>query len=80
MITTRLSKKISLATFMNITGQWSSTNYQITNYGLGGMCENHIDPHGYIEGADLPIERNVSLTKLANLSEKLMYLVLTSDN
>lgn len=23
---------------------------QVTNYGLGGLCETHIDPHGYIEG------------------------------
>ena len=26
----------------------------MTNYGLGGLCEQHIDPHGYLEGKDLP--------------------------
>ena len=24
--------------------------FQTTNYGLGGLCEKHMDPHGYIEG------------------------------
>ena len=26
---------------------------QVTHYGLGGLCETHIDPYGYIEGAGL---------------------------
>ena len=30
---------------------------QITNYGLGGLCEGHIDPHGYIEGTKVPPSR-----------------------
>ena len=25
----------------------------MTHYGLGGLCETHIDPYGYIEGAGL---------------------------
>jgi prolyl 4-hydroxylase len=31
--------------------------YQTTNYGLGGLCESHIDPHGYIEGMELTSSR-----------------------
>jgi hypothetical protein len=34
---------------MNVTGRWSSTMYQATNYGLGGLCETHIDPIGYLD-------------------------------
>ena len=26
---------------------------QVTHYGLGGLCETHIDPYGYLEGASL---------------------------
>jgi prolyl 4-hydroxylase len=49
----KLSKKLELATQMNSTGKYSSTDFQTTNYGLGGLCEKHVDPHGYIEGADV---------------------------
>jgi hypothetical protein len=28
-------------------------DFQTTNYGLGGLCEKHIDPHGYIEGNEI---------------------------
>ena len=45
----RLNKKISLATQMVTNTHWSTTNYQITNYGLGGLCESHIDPVGILE-------------------------------
>ena len=31
----------------------SVTKYQVTNYGLGGTCETHIDPYGYLEGFKL---------------------------
>ena len=27
-----------------------STPYQMTSYGLGGLCEHHNDPYGYNEG------------------------------
>jgi prolyl 4-hydroxylase len=49
-----LTKKIELATSLNATAKYASTDYQTTNYGLGGVCESHFDPHGYIEGAELP--------------------------
>lgn len=55
----KLSKKLEAATGLDITGKYSSTSYQTTNYGLGGLCETHIDPHGYIEGAELPYERQM---------------------
>ena len=46
----KLNGKIGLATQMETQLQLSSTPMQVTNYGLGGLCECHIDPHGYIEG------------------------------
>ena len=50
----KLSKRLELATGMSVTGKYSSTEYQITNYGLGGLCETHYDPHGYLEGVKFP--------------------------
>ncbi len=29
----------------------------MTNYGLSGLCESHIDPHGATEGVEVPPER-----------------------
>eukprot|EP00094_Tigriopus_californicus_P006961 TCALIF_06702-PA protein Name:"Similar to P4HA2 Prolyl 4-hydroxylase subunit alpha-2 (Gallus gallus)" AED:0.31 eAED:0.31 QI:0/0/0/1/0/0/2/0/1029 len=53
----KLSKKLEQATRLNLTAKYSSTGYQVTNYGLGGLCEVHIDPHGYLDGAELPPSR-----------------------
>jgi len=50
----RLSRKLELATGLNLTAKYASTSYQVTNYGLGGLCEIHMDPHGYVEGVELP--------------------------
>ena len=30
--------------------RYSSTDYQTTNYGLGGLCETHLDPAGFVRG------------------------------
>jgi prolyl 4-hydroxylase len=49
----RLTKKLEIATRMSVGGRWSSTDYQVTNYGLGGLCETHIDPLGYLDGTKL---------------------------
>ena len=49
-----LSKKIERATGLNTTAKYASTDFQTTNYGLGGLCETHFDPYGYTEGAQLP--------------------------
>lgn len=56
-IMVRLSRKIEGATRMQVIGRFSATQYQTTNYGLGGLCETHIDPHGYIEGMELTPDR-----------------------
>ena len=53
----KMVKKIELATQLQTQTHHSSTRIQVTNYGLGGLCETHVDPHGYIEGADVPPER-----------------------
>ena len=29
----------------------------MTNYGLGGLCEVHVDPHGMMETESLPKSR-----------------------
>ena len=58
----KLSHKIEIATRMNVTARYSSTLYQTTNYGLGGLCETHIDPHGYLDGVVVPNEK-VRVTK-----------------
>lgn len=50
----KLSRKFERATNLNITGKHSSSRYQVTNYGLAGLCETHIDPHGYLD--DIPPE------------------------
>ena len=48
-----LSKRLEKALHLNVTNMWSSHRYQVTNYGLAGLCEVHIDPHGYLEGNDV---------------------------
>ena len=49
-VMSKLATKIEWATGMTVAGRFSSTDFQVTNYGLGGLCETHIDPHGYLEG------------------------------
>ena len=36
-----------------MTDKWASVPYQVTSYGLGGLCEDHNDPYGYNEGVEL---------------------------
>ena len=54
----KLAKKIEVATKLVVRGRYSSTEFQVTNYGLSGLCESHIDPHGAIEGVDVPPQRS----------------------
>ena len=49
----KLSARLEKCLNLNVTGQWSSHQYQVTNYGIGGLCETHIDPFGYLEGVDI---------------------------
>jgi len=56
-ILVKLSRKIELATRMRLTGRDSATQYQVTNYGLSGLCEGHMDPHGATEGIEGPRDR-----------------------
>ena len=58
-VLTKRSRKLEIATGMNVTAKYASTQYQITNYGLAGLCELHIDPHGYLEGAELTPGRSM---------------------
>ena len=44
---------MALATGLVTQFASSVTKYQVTNYGLGGTCETHIDPYGYLEGFKL---------------------------
>ncbi len=53
----KLNWKIKLATQLETRRSTSASPFQTTNYGLGGLCEVHIDPHGYIEGAEVPPAR-----------------------
>ena len=53
----KLTRRLEIATDLRIQGKYSATSYQTTNYGLGGLCETHIDPHGYLEGTELPHNR-----------------------
>ena len=53
----KLAKKIELATQLQTQTQYSASPLQVTNYGLGGLCESHVDPHGYIEGKEVPPNR-----------------------
>ena len=49
----RISRRIELATKMNITSRWGASDYQITNYGLAGMVNCHHDSYGYESGKSL---------------------------
>jgi hypothetical protein len=44
-----LTKKLERATGLNLTSRNGSLPYQTTNYGLGGLCERHMDSYGSLE-------------------------------
>ena len=46
----RISRKIQLATKLEMRFPTSSSMTQVTNYGLAGLCELHNDPSGFNEG------------------------------
>merc|ERR1712018_279423 len=45
----KLDKKISLATQLRTDVHSSGSYMQVTNYGVGGMLDAHIDPKAYIQ-------------------------------
>ena len=49
----KIARRMELVSQMDITTRHSSTNFQTTNYGLGGTCDLHVDPYGYIEGVEI---------------------------
>ena len=53
----KIAARIEKAINMNVTNQYSSSYYQMTSYGLGGLCEDHNDPYGYNEGVELTPDR-----------------------
>lgn len=71
----KLAGKIALATQLKTQSHFSSSRMQVTNYGLAGLCENHVDPHGIEERKiprhrqDLPIIGDMIGTLMAWLSE-----------
>ena len=54
----RISKRVEAATRMNVTHRYGSSDYQVTNYGLAGMAEMHLDCWGLENGAKLPPDRD----------------------
>ena len=57
-----ISRRIEIATQLNLTTRHGSSKYQTTNYGLGGLVHLHTDPVGYEQGAKLPEERKELVT------------------
>ena len=53
----KLNKKISLATGLVTDVHGSASDMQVTNYGLGGLCEGHIDPVGLMEHDELLLKQ-----------------------
>ena len=48
-----VSRRIELATNLNVTTRNGAHMYQITNYGLAGMVSEHHDAWGYESGVEL---------------------------
>jgi hypothetical protein len=60
---------------MNVTSRWASTQYQTTNYGLGGLCETHLDPHGYLDDVVVPDEKVCKEKSVIFTCKKLVQLM-----
>ena len=52
----KLNKKISLITQLTTDIHGSASSMQVTNYGLAGLCEGHVDPTGIMEHDLKPIK------------------------
>ena len=49
----KISRRIEIATKLNMTTRYGSSPYQVTHYGLGGSVDSHLDPKGYESGTRL---------------------------
>ena len=49
----RISKRIEMATGLNVTTRHGSTEYSVSTNGLSGSLKSHVDPYGYEEGRKL---------------------------
>ena len=50
----KISRRIEIITKFNICNEWfSSENYQVMNYGIGGKISPHIDSHGQVFGTGI---------------------------
>ena len=49
----KVSRRIELATNLNVTTRYGASLYQATTYGLSGMTVAHQDPLGYESGVEL---------------------------
>ena len=58
----RISKRIELVTGFNVTTRYGASQYQTTNYGLGGLVVPHMDPWGYESGTRLVEDRAKLMT------------------
>lgn len=59
----KVSKRIELVTHFNVTKRHGSSQYQTTNYGLGGLVVPHMDPWGYEHGVRLVEDRAKLVTR-----------------
>ena len=56
-----LTKRIQLVTRFNLlTEKYSSENYKVMNYGLGGTLQRHWDSVGNLSGNLDPIDKGIS--------------------
>ena len=52
-----ISRRIEIATQLNVTTRFGASDYQSTRYGLSGMVIVHADPWGYESGNELEEDR-----------------------
>ena len=65
----KISRRIEIITKFNICNEWfSSENYQVMNYGIGGKISQHYDSRGQIFGTNDP-SNNIPLVS----SERVEY-------
>ena len=55
-----------MATNLNVSSRHGASQYQTTNYGLGGMVMQHSDPYGYESGKDL-VESQKTLSRSGDI-------------